>query len=99
MGVEAVKKYNRRIEEAINSFFEEGSSVAIIGKGRKNNERSLVLVEKGAYLGFGFISKNEALADFEAAKDFIKISKENRIVQNLVNSYLVNPRGAEVLEF
>lgn len=99
MCVETVKKYNIRIEEAIDSFFEEGNSVAIIGKGRKNNERSLVLVEKGAYLGFGFISKNETLADFEAAKDFIKISKENRIVQNLINSYLVNPRGAEVLEF
>jgi len=73
--------------------------LAIIGAGRKSSERSLVLVENGAYLGFGFIDKQETLADFETAKDFIKIGKENRIVQNLVNSYLVNPRGAEVIAF
>jgi len=99
MGVEASKKYNKRAQSAIESFFEAGSSLAIVGRGRKNNERSLVLVENGAYLGFGFIDKSETLADFEAAKDFIKISKENRVVQNLINSYLVNPRGAEVITF
>ncbi|MEQ8362300.1 MAG: exonuclease domain-containing protein [Cyclobacteriaceae bacterium] len=99
MGVETAKKYNKRINAAIESFFEEGNSLAIIGAGRKSSERSLVLVENGAYLGFGFIDKQETLADFETAKDFIKIGKENRIVQNLVNSYLVNPRGAEVIAF
>lgn len=99
MGVESAKKYNKRIYTAIESFFEEKNSLAIIGKGRKNDERSLVLVERGAYLGFGFIDKQEVLADFETAKDFIKKGKDNRIVQNLVNSYLVNPRGAEVIEF
>lgn len=99
MGVETATKYNKRITAAIESFFEEGNSLAIIGAGRKSSERSLVLVENGAYLGFGFIDKQETLADFETAKDFIKIGKENRIVQNLVNSYLVNPRGAEVIAF
>lgn len=99
MGVETAKKYNQRINAAIESFFEAGNSLAIIGTGRKSSERSLVLVENGAYLGFGFIDKQETLADFESAKDFIKVGKENRIVQNLVNSYLVNPRGAEVIAF
>jgi DNA polymerase-3 subunit epsilon len=99
MGVEIAKKYNKRVHEAIESFFEAGNSLAILGTGRKNNERSIVLVENGAYLGFGFIDKNETLASFESAKDFIKVSRENRIVQNLVNSYLVNPRGAEVITF
>lgn len=99
MGVESAKKYNKRIKSCLDSFLEKGNSLAIIGTGRRNNERSLVLVENGAYLGFGFIDKKASLNDFEAAKDLIKIGKENRIVQNLVNSYLVNPRGAEVIEF
>lgn len=99
MGIEKAKKYNKKIEAAIDSFFEKGTSLAIIGKGRKSNENSLVLVENGAYMGFGFINKQETITDFESAKDFIKIDKENKIVQNLVNSYLVNPRGAKVIEF
>lgn len=99
MGVEPARKYNKRIKACLDSFLEDGNSLAIIGKGRKNNERSLVLVENGTYLGFGFIDKKETVADFESAKSLINIGKENRIVQNLVNSYLVNPRGAEVIEF
>lgn len=99
MGVETVKQYNKRVQRAVDSFFESGNSLAILGRGRKNNEKSLVLVENGIYLGFGFVEKREAITDFEAAKNYIKVSKENRVVQNLINSYLVNPRGAEVISF
>ncbi len=98
-GKEGVKKYNERVLEAIESFYEEGKTVAIIGKGRSTEEKSLVLIEKGNYLGFGFFNRDVALQDFESAKDHIKISKDNRVVQNLVNSYLTNPRGAEIIAF
>ena len=99
MGVVPPGQYNKRTRAATGSFSGPANSLAIIGKGRKNNERSLVLVENGAYIGHGFIHKHEALADFESAKRFIEMGRENRTVQNLVNSYLVNPRGAEVIEF
>ncbi len=97
MGIEPVKKYNKKVQKAVDSFFEKGNSVAIIGQGRKMDESSLVLVENGNYLGFGFFDKSESIADLESAKNYIKISKDNRVVQNLVNSYLLNPKGAEVI--
>jgi DNA polymerase-3 subunit epsilon len=83
----------------VDSFFETGNSVAIIGPGRKASENSLVLVENGNYLGFGFFDKHEAIINLESAKNYIKLSKDNRVVLNLVNSYLVNPRGGEVVTF
>jgi DNA polymerase III subunit epsilon len=98
-GIESVKKYNKRAQKSIDSFFEAGESVAIIGQGRKAEEKSLVLVENGNYLGFGFFDRNESIGDMESAKNFIKLGKDNRVVQNLVNSYLLNPRGAEVVAF
>ncbi len=96
-GIESAKKYNKRAQKSIDSFFEGGESVAIIGQGRKAEEKSLVLVENGSYLGFGFLHKDEAVLNLETAKNFIKPGKENRVVQNLVNSYLLNPKGAEVI--
>ncbi|MBY0436538.1 MAG: GIY-YIG nuclease family protein [Cyclobacteriaceae bacterium] len=96
---ETPKKYNKRVQKSIDSFFETGETVAIIGKGRRVNEKSLVLIEKGAYLGYGFFSSDEVIRDFESAKNYITTSKENRVVQNLVNSYLIDPRGAEIVEF
>ncbi len=99
MGIEPVKKYHKKVQKAVDSFFEKGNSVAIIGQGRKMDESSLVLVENGNYLGFGFFDKSESIADLESAKNYIKISKDNRVVQNLVNSYLLNPKGGEVVVF
>ncbi len=98
-GVEKTKKYNKKVQQAIDSFFESGSSAAIIGQGREDGERSLVLVEKGNYLGFGFYDQQKKISDFESAKNFIRLSKDNRVVQHLVNSYLINPKGVEVVQF
>ncbi|MFM7429984.1 MAG: exonuclease domain-containing protein [Flammeovirgaceae bacterium] len=98
-GVESAKKYNKRAQKAVDSFFEEGESVAIIGQGRKVEEKSLVLIENGNYVGFGFVPKEESIGSLESARNFINPSKENKVVQNLVNSYLLNPRGAEVVVF
>jgi DNA polymerase-3 subunit epsilon len=100
IGIESTKKYNKRVEKAIRSFKEDGETAAIIGRGRSAEEQSVVLVEKGNYLGFGFFDRQiTSIADFESAKSLIKPSFETPTVQNLINSYLTNPRGAEVLMF
>ncbi len=97
--VETVKKYNKRAQQAIDTFFEAGESVAIIGQGRKAEEKSLVLIENGNYVGFGFVPKEESIGSLDLARNFVKTSKDNRVVQNLVKSYLLNPKGAEVVAF
>jgi len=98
-GVESARKYNKRINKAIASFQKEGDSAAIIGKGRNLDEQSLVLIEKGNYCGFGFFAKDVAIANFEEARTYVKSGVETPTVQNLINSYLTNPRGLEVVVF
>lgn len=98
MCIESVKKYNKRAVKAIHSFA-GGSSVAIIGKGRSVDEQSLVLVEKGSYLGFGFFDNQVSISDLDSARIHVRKSIETPTVQNLINSYLTNPRGAEVITF
>ena len=98
-GTESSEDYNGRVQQSINLFFGEGETVAIIGRGRRLEEKSLVLVEKGNYLGFGFFNQEVTIHDFESAKSYINVSKDNRVVQNLVNSYLMNPRGTEIIAF
>lgn len=99
MSLEPVKKYNKRIEKAIRTFKEVGETAAIIGKGRNNEEQSLVLVDKGAYVGYGFFDNDAAISDFESARQFVKTGFETRTVQNLINAYITNPRGAKVVVF
>ncbi len=99
MSVEPVKKYNKRIEKAIRTFKEVGETAAIIGKGRSNDEQSLVLVDKGTYVGFGFFDNDASISDFESARQFVKTGFETRTVQNLINAYITNPRGTKVVLF
>ena len=98
-GVEKAKKYNARVQKAIESFHETGDTMAILGQGRQHGERSLVLVENGNYVGFGFFDHEQTITNYETARNFVKDGKENRTVQNLINSFLINPRGAEVVVF
>src|SRR5690606_27833664 len=97
MGVEKPKKYNKRVYAAIESFSGLGESVAIIGRGRKAREQSLVLVDRGKYVGFGFVDRDVSIRDMEEARNYVRNGVETATVQNLINSYLQNPRGFEVV--
>jgi DNA polymerase-3 subunit epsilon len=99
MCVEPVKKYNKRIEKAVRTFKEVGETAAIIGKGRNNDEQSLVLIDRGTYVGYGFFGNDSSLSDFESARQFVKTGVETRTVQNLINAYITNPRGTKVVVF
>lgn len=99
IGAENIKKYNKRVDKAIVSFREEGGTAAIIGRGRSDAEQSLVLVEKGSYIGFGYFDREASIADFESARNYVKPGYETSTVQNLINSYLTNPRDASVVMF
>ena len=96
-GIESPKKYNKRVQQAIDSFFDQGETLALIGRGRKHDEKSLVLIENGAYVGFGFCEQTEVVTNIDSARNFVKPSKDNRVVQNLINSFLLNPRDQEVV--
>ncbi len=96
-GIESVKKYNKRAKKTIDSYLDSGESVAIISHGRNEEEKSLIVIEKGKYLGFGFFNREESIENIEVAKGYIKPSKDNRVVQNLVNSYLMKPKSNEII--
>ena len=99
MCLEEVLNYNDRASRAIEAFSARGNSAAIIGTGRSAGEQSLILVEKGNYCGFGFFQKDASITDFASAKTYVRSSVETPTVQNLINSYMTNPRGTEIRLF
>jgi DNA polymerase-3 subunit epsilon len=97
MALEKPAVYNARASRATSSFSEGGETVAIVGKGRTKGEQSLVLVDKGTFAGYGFLPVKERITSLAKAKKFVTRGIETSTVQNLINSYLLNPRGAEVI--
>ncbi len=89
IGEESATEYNDRATlalDAINTVFTE--NFIILDKGRTEFENSLVIVENGSCLGFGYIDKDEVINEAEDMKNFIKsypsYPETARIIQNYV---------------
>ena len=60
----------------------------IIDKGRNPQERSVVLIEKGIYRGFGYYTLNHQITNPEILKSIIRPMRNNRDAQHILQSYL-----------
>ncbi|TGE04585.1 exonuclease domain-containing protein [Hymenobacter fodinae] len=88
IGLEPPEEYNQRVEEAIESFTYEHGTFVIIGAGRHATEKSLVVVENGRYLGFGYVDESFSARRFVDFKDAITRYHDNKDVQQIIRQYL-----------
>jgi DNA polymerase III subunit epsilon len=95
---EAAELYNLRHREAALSLRSDQETFVITEKGRNGGERSIVLVENGAYQGWGFIRRNVPLDDLDLLKSYIHPSPETESTRAIINAYLRSP-SAQVVRF
>lgn len=86
-GVEDIDEYNQRVGTALKNLANSLETKMIVDEGRTWNEKSVVLIEKGIYKGFGYFDASVELADTEQAKDFIQPYKHNADVQRILNGF------------
>lgn len=91
--------YNKRVSLALESLNEDKKTFAIIGAGREWQERSLVLVENGIYLGHGFSDHDMPASTFAELKDRITHYQDNHDVQKILNMHLKKSNKDEVIYF
>ncbi len=92
-------EYNQRVALALKSIEKEKKTFAIIGRGRTQDERTLVLVENGNYLGHGFTSYDLPANSFDDLKERIISYPDNRDIQKILASFLKNPNGDQIVYF
>lgn len=86
-GQEPADAYNQRAREFIKSFDYTYPNFILIDKGRHADEKAVVHVKNGKYLGFGFVDA-QMPQDYEQLADAIKPHANNRDVQQIIRSYL-----------
>lgn len=96
---ETPESYNERAQLAAKHLSGHDENLAVVDKGRKRGERSLVVVQHGKFAGFGYFQKDEPIDTWEAVLQKISPSRENQMVSYLVNSWLMQPSGGEILTF
>lgn len=99
IGKESPEEYNKRVDEAIDSFTYEHNSFVVVGKGREPGERSVVVVEHGTYLGFGFIDDTFSASTLEDFKGAIQRYNDNKDVQQIIRNHMRGKHKEKVLIF
>ena len=98
-GEESPSLYNNKVLAAVESFSESSKSLAIIGKGRSFDESSVVLLEHGKYIGYGYLLKENCYEDYESIRSCIKYCKDNPDVQQIINGYIRKNKTDKILRF
>ncbi len=99
MGLETAEEYNKRIRAAKTSLGMTMNNTLVIGTGRTNEEYSLVQIEDGKYVGYGFIEKEEANQPLEHILEFIRRQNDNPDTRKIILNYLSKNKKDKLIEY
>ncbi len=85
---EPILSYNARVHQLIADLTYEGKSFFLLDKGRTKFEKSLIWVENGQLMGFGYIPFNLLKKGPLYWKNAITRYKEDRDARTIMNLYL-----------
>jgi DNA polymerase-3 subunit epsilon len=86
-GIETVDEYNRKVNLAIDQLKDALPTFAIRDEGRKNDEHSCILIEKGQFYGMGYISHYFDADNVEQLKNYLTPYPGNDYIRNMVSNY------------
>ena len=85
---ESAENYNERVEAFLKKNSYQNDNMLVIDKGRAVDEHSVILIENGAYKGFGFYNLNFQIDNLEILKSIISPMQNNRDAQHIIRTYL-----------
>jgi DNA polymerase-3 subunit epsilon len=88
IGKESSAIYNNRVTRALSTFYYENQNFLIIDKGRNQSERSIVQVENGKYVGFGYLDTEESYVHLDSLLGCVKVYEDNRDIHQIIRAYL-----------
>jgi DNA polymerase III subunit epsilon len=88
LGKESLMEYNQRAQKLIKQANLEDLSFAIIENGRQKGEKSIIIVENGRYLGYGYAPFHAQFSGLEKLKRYIDIYEEDRYTLSIIHNHI-----------
>lgn len=88
-GIESPGDYNKKVNRAIDELKEALPTFAIRDEGRRNDEHSCILIEKGHFYGMGYISQYFNADNLDQLKNFLTPYPGNDYIRNMVANYAI----------
>jgi DNA polymerase-3 subunit epsilon len=89
---------NLKLKNSLVKWEEELESFLLIGEGRKKNEVSVVMMEKGRYQGFGFMDQPLPTGK-ELIKSSLKPGRDTPDSRSIIYSWIRNNPSENILSF
>jgi DNA polymerase-3 subunit epsilon len=85
---EATDSYNERVNLLIEKNSYKNLNMAIVDKGRDLDERSVILIKNGIFIGLGYVNLNYQITNINVLESLITPMENNRDTQHIIQSYL-----------
>jgi DNA polymerase-3 subunit epsilon len=95
IGQEPPESYNQRVDEAIDSISYEHETFVVIGPGRTELEKTIVLIENGRYRGFAYVDETFTARRLQDFREVIQPYTDNKDTQQIIRQYLRAKRKGE----
>lgn len=79
--------YNERVMQAIRRFKYPYENFFVVEEGRNKDENSVVWIEDGQYMGYGYIDK-EFAKNANDLRSCVELKQDNKDVQQIIRGYL-----------
>ena len=99
IGKEQPESYNNKVEQALENYHFGRQNFFVVEQGRREDEKAVVKVENGKYIGFGFVEINGLTNELTDFHDCINSQQDNREVRQIINSYLRKAKSKNVVSF
>lgn len=87
IGKELATEYNKRLNNALTEVEASLPSFVLIDKGRNDNEKSCIWVEKGKLYGLGYLDNESDLNALEDIKSLLTPYQSNEYMMTLILNY------------
>lgn len=99
MGLESAQDYNVRASRARQSMSFSIENLLIISAGRTADEYSLVQVEDGKYIGYGFMPKEESSRPLNDILEYVRAQEDNGDAQRIIRNFLYRSKQGKRLRY
>ena len=68
-------------------------------RGRRVDEKSAVVIEKGIFIGMGYFDLNYQITNIEVLKSLITPMAHNKDVQHIIQSYIRKNKALKIINY
>jgi len=94
---ESPDSYNQRVHRAIKSHQFKNDSFFILEKGKSVEQTAAILIQKGKYIGYGYLDYPSDEIDLESIYSCIHPFADNRDVQQIIRNYIIQNERVKIL--